>query len=68
MDACSTTAARVRHDDDNHYDGDNDPRIYSYNSDAGMKHVEYMTNTLSLKDGANGKATDVQKSEKGAGR
>jgi hypothetical protein len=55
------------HDDDDHHDDDNDPRICSRNSDAGMKRVEYMTNTLSLKVGANNKATDTSmyKSAKG---
>jgi hypothetical protein len=47
------------HDHDDHHDNDNDPRVCSHNSDAGMKRVEYMTNTLSLKVGANNKATDT---------
>ena len=47
------------HDNDNHHDGDNGPRIYSHNNDAGMKRMEFMTNTLSLKVGANNKATDT---------
>ena len=29
------------HDNDDHHDGDNDPTIHSYNSDAGTKRVGY---------------------------
>lgn len=58
-DSSDETYESDSHDDDDHYHDGNDTRICSHNKDASMKHVEYMTNALSLKVGGNNKAADI---------
>ena len=58
-DSSDETYESDSHDDDDHYHDGNDTRICSHNKDAGMKRVEYMTNTLSLKVDRNNKAADI---------
>jgi hypothetical protein len=72
-DSSDETYESDSHDDDDHYHDGNDTRICSHNKDAGMKHMEYMTNALSLKVGGNNEAADtsiyqVAKGEQGDDR